>query len=203
MASSSRTWPWSRRRSRYDFFGRHQRYIRPRSPRGDRHRRQHALDALLAFTRRHAAPRSCSAATKRPRRSARACRPPSSSPGTTRPCGRCAYDPTITYLQVLYPFPDQLELVERIHARFGDEVPAHLEFVRFDGKVTCFGAAAGALHHRGAARRDHAHPRGHGRADLQPAPLHAGGRRHEADRRGPARLQARGRPARACSTRAR
>ena len=48
-------------------------------------------------------------------------------------------DPSITYLQVLYPFPNQIELVERIHARFGDEVPAHLEFVRFDGKVTCFG----------------------------------------------------------------
>jgi FAD/FMN-containing dehydrogenase len=48
-------------------------------------------------------------------------------------------DPTVTYLQVLYPFPNQLELVSKIHARFGDEVPAHLEFVRFDGKVTCFG----------------------------------------------------------------
>ena len=48
-------------------------------------------------------------------------------------------DPTITYLQVLYPFPNQINLVERIHARFGDELPAHLEFVRFDGKVTCFG----------------------------------------------------------------
>ncbi|GLS21780.1 FAD-linked oxidase [Labrys miyagiensis] len=48
-------------------------------------------------------------------------------------------DPTITYLQVLYPFPNQLELVTEIHARFGDELPAHLEFVRFDGKVTCFG----------------------------------------------------------------
>ncbi len=48
-------------------------------------------------------------------------------------------DPTITYLQVLYPYPNQVELVERIHEKFGDEVPAHLEFVRFDGKVTCFG----------------------------------------------------------------
>jgi len=48
-------------------------------------------------------------------------------------------DPTITYLQTLYPFPHQLELVDAIHARFGDEVPAHLEFVRFDGKITCFG----------------------------------------------------------------
>lgn len=48
-------------------------------------------------------------------------------------------DETITYLQVLYPFPDQLGLVEKVHARFGDEVLAHLEFVRFDGNVTCFG----------------------------------------------------------------
>ncbi len=48
-------------------------------------------------------------------------------------------DPAITYLQVLYPFPDQIALVERIHERFGDELPAHLEFVKFDGKVTCFG----------------------------------------------------------------
>jgi FAD/FMN-containing dehydrogenase len=29
--------------------------------------------------------------------------------------------------------------VDRIHARFGEEVQAHLEFVRFDGKITCFG----------------------------------------------------------------
>ena len=48
-------------------------------------------------------------------------------------------DPSITYLQVLYPFPNVVDLVDRIHNRFGDEVPAHLEFVRFDGKVTAFG----------------------------------------------------------------
>lgn len=48
-------------------------------------------------------------------------------------------EPSITYLQTLYPFPNQLALVERIHAEFGDEMPAHLEFVRFDGKITCFG----------------------------------------------------------------
>ena len=48
-------------------------------------------------------------------------------------------DPKITYLQVLYPFPNQIELVEKINAKFGDEVACHLEFVRYDGKVTCFG----------------------------------------------------------------
>jgi len=48
-------------------------------------------------------------------------------------------DPSITYLQVLYPFPDQVEKVRKITELFGDEVPGHLEYVRFDGKITCFG----------------------------------------------------------------
>ncbi|TCT09227.1 FAD/FMN-containing dehydrogenase [Tepidamorphus gemmatus] len=48
-------------------------------------------------------------------------------------------DPGITYLQVLYPYPNHLDLVSRVHAHFGDEVLAHLEFVRFDGNITCFG----------------------------------------------------------------
>jgi FAD/FMN-containing dehydrogenase len=48
-------------------------------------------------------------------------------------------DPTITYLQTLYPFPDQIARVEATCRIFGDEVPCHLEFVRFDGNVTCFG----------------------------------------------------------------
>jgi FAD/FMN-containing dehydrogenase len=48
-------------------------------------------------------------------------------------------DPSITYLQVLYPFPNQLETISKVHKYFGDELPAHLEWVRFDGKVTAFG----------------------------------------------------------------
>ena len=48
-------------------------------------------------------------------------------------------EPAITYLQVLYPFPHQLERIETIHALIPDEMIGHLEFVRFDGNVTCFG----------------------------------------------------------------
>jgi FAD/FMN-containing dehydrogenase len=48
-------------------------------------------------------------------------------------------DPSITYLQALYPFPNVVDVADKIHARLGDECPAHLEFVRFDGKVTAFG----------------------------------------------------------------
>ena len=48
-------------------------------------------------------------------------------------------DPSITYLQTLYPYPHQMERLEKVTAILGDEVPGHLEFVRFDGNVTCFG----------------------------------------------------------------
>lgn len=48
-------------------------------------------------------------------------------------------EPSFTYLQSLYPFPNQLALVQKTIDLFGDEVPLHLEFVRFDGNVTCFG----------------------------------------------------------------
>lgn len=48
-------------------------------------------------------------------------------------------DPSITYLQVLYPQPDIAGRVMAMARLFGDEVPTHLEFVRFDGAVGCFG----------------------------------------------------------------
>jgi FAD/FMN-containing dehydrogenase len=48
-------------------------------------------------------------------------------------------DPTITYLQVLYPFPSHVESVRRMTEIFGDEVPGHLEFIRFDGNVCATG----------------------------------------------------------------
>jgi FAD/FMN-containing dehydrogenase len=49
------------------------------------------------------------------------------------------FDRSITYLQTLFPPPRHLELVERMYHHFGDEVPMHLEFVRFAGQVACFG----------------------------------------------------------------
>ncbi|MGI9489979.1 MAG: FAD-binding oxidoreductase [Geminicoccaceae bacterium] len=48
-------------------------------------------------------------------------------------------DPDITYLQVLYPPGDHLERVRLMHETFGEEVMAHLEFVRFGGRIACFG----------------------------------------------------------------
>jgi len=48
-------------------------------------------------------------------------------------------DRGITYHQILYPPPDHLDRVGRLHGKFGEEVVDHLEFVRFDGQVACFG----------------------------------------------------------------
>jgi len=48
-------------------------------------------------------------------------------------------DPTITYLQVLYPFPDHLEKVRQTTQLLAEDVVTHLEFVRFDGNIACFG----------------------------------------------------------------
>jgi len=43
-------------------------------------------------------------------------------------------DPSITYLQVRYGFPEHRELVEKIRADFSPEVLQHLEAIRMDGK---------------------------------------------------------------------
>lgn len=101
----------------------------------------HAMDAFLAFHQRAAAAGSeilyrSDLATEEEKKNL----PPvyELSWNHTTLCAR-RLEKEITYLQVLYPFPNQIELVEKIHARFGDEVPAHLEFVRFDGDITCFG----------------------------------------------------------------
>ena len=89
-------------------------------------------------------------------------------------------DPSITYLQVRYAFPDHRALVEKIRAKFSPEILQHLEAIRGGGKVNFAGLT---LVKFTTGRR----------ADLQPAPLHAGRRRPPDDRRHPAGLQARGR----------
>ena len=44
-------------------------------------------------------------------------------------------DPSITYLQVRYGFPDHLEKVAKVRRTFGQEVLQHLEVIRENGKV--------------------------------------------------------------------
>ncbi|WP_158968242.1 FAD-binding oxidoreductase [Chachezhania sediminis] len=48
-------------------------------------------------------------------------------------------DPSITYLQVRYAFPDHKELVEKIRAKFSPEILQHLEVMRSGGKAAFAG----------------------------------------------------------------
>lgn len=53
---------------------------------------------------------------------------------TTLHAIRC--DPSITYLQSMFPPGRNLELIEHMYDHFGDEVMLHLEAIRLDGTVT-------------------------------------------------------------------
>ena len=48
-------------------------------------------------------------------------------------------DKSITYLQTLFPPGRHMEAVMHMAAHFGDEVPMHVEFVRLNGEIACFG----------------------------------------------------------------
>lgn len=48
-------------------------------------------------------------------------------------------DPAITYLQCAFAPERNLELIEKMHAHFGDEAPMHVEFVRLEGRIGNFG----------------------------------------------------------------
>ncbi|TPL52703.1 FAD-binding oxidoreductase [Mesorhizobium sp. B2-4-4] len=99
---------------------------------------RHGLDAFLAFTRRAGGEVVFNAATATPEEKKGL--PPAYELAWNHTTLRALrVDPDITYLQSLYPFPNQLALVEKMDAMFPGEVFSHLEFVRLDGNITCFG----------------------------------------------------------------
>ena len=99
---------------------------------------EHALDAVLAFTRRAGGEVIFNAATMSEEE--RKGLPPNFELSWNHTTLRALrIDPSITYLQTLYPFPNQLALVDKMDRMFPGEVFSHLEFVRFDGDITCFG----------------------------------------------------------------
>ena len=98
----------------------------------------HSLDAFLAFTRRKGGVVVYNAVTASAADSKGL--PPAYELAWNHTTLRALrVDPAMTYLQSLYPFPGHLELVEKIDGLFPGEVFSHLEFVRFDGNITCFG----------------------------------------------------------------
>jgi FAD/FMN-containing dehydrogenase len=123
----------------HDYFLRHQNYLPREKHIAIAMVAPHALDPFLALTRRFRGAEILFRQDQLPEAELKGLPPIYELSWNHTTLRALRVDPTITYLQVLYPFPNQLALVETIHRRFGDEVPAHLEFVKFDGKVTCFG----------------------------------------------------------------
>jgi FAD/FMN-containing dehydrogenase len=123
----------------HETFVRHQKYLRPGDHVAIVMVAEQALDAMLAFTRRYARAEVLFRSDQVPAADRKGLPPGFELTWNHTTLRALRIDPSITYLQSLYPFPRQLDLIERLHARFGAELPAHLEFVRFDGKVTCFG----------------------------------------------------------------
>ena len=118
------------------YFKRHARFFRPGISVCLVTVAPHSLDALLAFTRRSGAEIVYNQATEADTKGL----PPNFELSWNHTTLRALrIDPAITYLQVLYPAPDHLALIERIHRLIPDEMIGHLEWVRFDGSVTAMG----------------------------------------------------------------
>ncbi len=121
-----------------DYFKRHQRFFRSGQSICLVMVAPHSMDAFLAFTRRAGGEVAFNAAAMTPEEKKGL--PPTFELAWNHTTLRALrVDPSITYLQSLYPFPNQLALVEKMDAMFPGEVFSHLEFVRLDGNITCFG----------------------------------------------------------------
>lgn len=120
------------------YFKRHQKFLREGQSICVVMVARHGLDAFLAFTRRAGGELIFNAAMATPEEKKGL--PPAYELAWNHTTLRALrVDPSITYLQSLYPFPNQLALVEKMDAMFPGEVFSHLEFVRLDGNITCFG----------------------------------------------------------------
>jgi FAD/FMN-containing dehydrogenase len=99
----------------------------------------HALDAFLAFTRHHKEARIL-LDSSRAAPETRAGLPPNYELTWNHTTLRALrVDPRMTYLQVRYPNDGGLELIKRIHDRYGSEVMGHLELIRFNGRIAFAG----------------------------------------------------------------
>jgi FAD/FMN-containing dehydrogenase len=120
------------------YFKRHQKFLREAMSVCICMVAPHSLDAFRAFTRRAGADIvfDSAAASDAEKKGL----PPAYELSWNHTTLRALrVDPAMTYLQSLYPFPNQLALVEKMDRMFPGEVIQHLEFVRFDGNITCFG----------------------------------------------------------------
>lgn len=123
----------------HDYFLRHRKFVKPGHHVVVVMVADFAVDSMLAFTARYRHAELLMRSDKLSADEAKGLPPAYELAWNHTTLRALRVDSKITYLQVLYPYPNAVELASKIHARFGDEVLGHLEFVRFDGKVTAFG----------------------------------------------------------------
>jgi FAD/FMN-containing dehydrogenase len=117
----------------YDYFKRHQKFFRREQSVVVVMVAPHALDAFLAFTRRTKSEIVFRADTEADLKGL----PPAFELTWNHTTLRAIrVDPTITYLQARYPTFGHIEAMTKT---FGDEVPGHVEYIRFDGEIGAAG----------------------------------------------------------------
>ena len=120
----------------HDYFLRHQKFLKPGQSLAIVSLAPHAVDAFVAFTARTKGEIVFRSDTAEDLKGL----PPAYELGWNHTTLRAIrVDPSITYLQSMYPPPHHIEKIEALTKLLGDEVPGHLEFVRFDGKITPMG----------------------------------------------------------------
>jgi FAD/FMN-containing dehydrogenase len=123
----------------HDYFLRHRKFL-PR----DKHVAcvmvaDFALESMLAFTRRFKGAELLMRSDRLTEEEAKGLPPVYELSWNHTTLRALRVEPKTTYLQVLYPYPNTVDIATKVFERFGQECAAHLEFVRFDGKVTAFG----------------------------------------------------------------
>jgi FAD/FMN-containing dehydrogenase len=116
----------------YDYFKRHQKFFRRDQSIVVCMIAPHAIDAFVAFARR-ARGEILFRADKEP--DLKGLPPAYELTWNHTTLRAIRVDPTITYLQARYPSPDHVEHIMAMAKRFGDELPGHVEYIRFDGAI--------------------------------------------------------------------
>jgi FAD/FMN-containing dehydrogenase len=99
----------------------------------------HALDAFAAFTRPYKDARILLDSSKAKPETLAGLPPNYELTWNHTTLRALRVDPKITYLQARYPSDGGLNVVKRLHDRFGAEVMGHLEVIRFNGRIAFAG----------------------------------------------------------------
>ena len=99
----------------------------------------HSLDAFYAFTRRYSGAQVLFDSSRLAPEARKGLPPNFELTWNHTTLRALRVDPAITYLQARYPSNNGLEVIDRLHRRFGDEVIGHLEYIRFNGRIGAAG----------------------------------------------------------------